>query len=65
MANIVNFSTYGFLDDILALNEDNWRNFFKPIVYDEDCPELTDSEIINEMIKIYNRKSENSNKIAN
>ena len=34
MANIVNFSTYGFLDDILALNEDNWRNFFKPIVYD-------------------------------
>ena len=34
MANLVNFSTYGFLDDILALNEDNWRNFFKPIVYD-------------------------------
>ena len=34
MANIVNFSTYGFLDDILALNENNWRNFFKPIVYD-------------------------------
>ena len=34
MANIVNFSTYGFLDDILALNEDNWRRFFKPIIYD-------------------------------
>ena len=34
MANSVNFSTYGFLDDILALNENNWRNFFKPIVYD-------------------------------
>ena len=34
MANLVNFSTYGFLDDILALNEDNWRNFFKPIIYD-------------------------------
>ena len=34
MANLVNFSTYGFLDDILALNEDNWRKFFKPIIYD-------------------------------
>lgn len=34
MANIVNFSTYGFLDDILALNEDNWRQFFKPVMYD-------------------------------
>lgn len=37
----------------------------KPIAYDEDCPELTDSEIINEMIKIYNRKSANSSRIAN
>lgn len=34
MANIVNFSTYGFLNDILAMNEENWRKYFKPIVYD-------------------------------
>ena len=34
MANSVNFSTYGFLDDILALNEENWRRYFKPFVYD-------------------------------
>lgn len=34
MANIVNFSTYGFLNDILALTEENWRRFFKPFVYD-------------------------------
>ena len=34
MANSVNFSTYGFLDDILALTEENWRRYFKPFIYD-------------------------------
>ena len=34
MANIVNFSTYGFLDDILAMTEENWRKYFQPVVYD-------------------------------
>ena len=34
MANSINFPTYGFLNDTLALNEENWRKFFKPFVYD-------------------------------
>ena len=34
MATSINFPTYGFINDILALNEENWRKFFKPFVYD-------------------------------
>ena len=34
MANSINFSEYGFLDEILALTEDNWRKYFKPVMYD-------------------------------
>ena len=34
MATSVNFSTYGFLNEILAMNEENWRKYFKPIIYD-------------------------------
>lgn len=34
MATSVNFPTYGFINDTLALNEENWRKFFKPFVYD-------------------------------
>lgn len=34
MANSINFPTYGFVDDIFAFSEENWRNFFKPFVYD-------------------------------
>lgn len=34
MASSINFSEYGFLNDILALTEENWRRYFKPIVYD-------------------------------
>ena len=34
MANSINFPTYGFVDDIFAFSEDNWRKFFKPFVYD-------------------------------
>lgn len=34
MAKNVNFPTYGFINDQLALNEENWRKFFKPFVYD-------------------------------
>ena len=34
MANSINFPTYGFVDDIFAFSEDNWRKFFKPFIYD-------------------------------
>ena len=34
MATSINFPTYGFINDTLALNEENWRKFFKPFIYD-------------------------------
>lgn len=34
MANSVVFPTYGFVDDVFAFSETNWRKFFKPFVYD-------------------------------
>ena len=43
MATSVNFPTYGFINDNLALNEENWRKFFKPFVYDSVQNGLTTS----------------------
>ena len=34
MATSINFPTYGFINNRFALNEENWRKFFKPFVYD-------------------------------
>ena len=34
MATNISFPTYGFVNEILALSEDNWRTFFKPFITD-------------------------------
>lgn len=44
MATSVNFPTYGFINDLLALNEENWRRFFKPFINDSVQSGLVVSE---------------------
>ena len=34
MATNVNFPTYGFVDDIFEFSEANWRQYFRPVVFD-------------------------------
>ena len=34
MATNISFSTYGFMNGILILSEENWRRFFKPFITD-------------------------------
>ena len=34
MATNISFSTYGFMNGILILSEENWRTFFKPFITD-------------------------------
>lgn len=34
MATNINFPTYGFVDDIFAFSEENWRKYFRPVVFD-------------------------------
>lgn len=34
MATNINFPIYGFINNVLALSEENWRRFFKPFITD-------------------------------
>ena len=34
MATNINFPIYGFVDDIFAFSEENWRKYFRPVVFD-------------------------------
>ena len=41
MATNISFSTYGFMNGILILSEENWRRFFKPFITDSVQSGLT------------------------